>query len=126
VRKRRNVHAFDIPSYLELVEEAAELVRYWNAVSKGALQLVCNAYPPTVQLTQTAAELVPMSGWAIGDAIIQAAPPSADLGNADIFIGLVNSPCGGAADGNRVITGTYQEVGQRGWQWCSKCLSLGF
>jgi RNA polymerase subunit RPABC4/transcription elongation factor Spt4 len=121
-----DVPVAEIPSFLEMLDLANALARYWDMASKGALQLAVYGYPPTVQLTQTAAKLAPMSRWDIGTAIIQAAQPEADLGSSDIFVGLVNTPCGGGAQGNRVVAGVYQELGQRSWRWCAKCQSLGF
>ena len=115
----------EVPSYLDLVELGGALERYWDEVTRGALDLAFNVYPRLVALPQDAATLRGMHRWAIGDAIINAAPGE-DLGWADVFIGLVNTPCGGGAEGNRVIGGSYQELGQRSWAWCSKCQSLAF
>jgi RNA polymerase subunit RPABC4/transcription elongation factor Spt4 len=114
------------PSYSDVVGLANNLATYWAAVSNGSIQLAVNVYPRIVALPLNAADLVPMSRAAIGDAIIEAASPEADLSGMDIFVGLVNTPCGGGDQGNQVVTGFYQELGQRHWMWCSKCQSLAF
>ena len=116
--KASDVSTVEVPTYTELVDVAGELVKYWGAVSKGALNLVATVYPPIVALPKSAGELAPMSRWDIGDVIINAAGAKAGLGAFDILFGLVNTPCGGGAAGNRVIAGWYQELGQRGWRWC--------
>jgi hypothetical protein len=121
-----DVTAADVASYQDFVELADELATYWAAVSKGAIQIAVNVYPRIVALPLTAAELSLMGRSAIGDAIVKAAAPDADLDSMDILVGLVNTPCGGGAQGNRVVSGVYSELGQRHWWWCSKCQSLGF
>jgi hypothetical protein len=127
VRARASdVPSFALPTYVEVVELGGELSRFWNEVSKGALNLVFHAYPREVALPQTASVLAGMSRYAIADAIIAAASPDITAGDFDIFVGIVNTPCGGGAQGNRVIAGIYQELGQPAWAWCNKCQSLAF
>lgn len=127
VRARASdVSTFALPTYVEVVGMGAALSRYWGDVSKGSLNLVFYAYPREVALPQTASVLAGMSRYSIADAIIAAASPDISAGDFDIFVGFVNTPCGGGAQGNRVVAGIYQELGQRGWAWCNRCQSLAF
>jgi RNA polymerase subunit RPABC4/transcription elongation factor Spt4 len=121
-----DVPSFALPTYLEMVEIVGELSRFWNEVSQGSLNLVYHDYPQEVALPQTASVLAGMSRSDIADAIIAASSPPISTSDFDIFLGLVNTPCGGGAQGNRVVIGVYQELGQRGWGWCNKCQSLAF
>lgn len=115
----------EVPSDADVAALASALQRYWYDVSKGALELSLNVYPGWARLQETAATLGQMSRWAIGDSIINAVTDD-HVGVGDIFIGLVNTPCGGGDEGNRVIGGSFQELGQRCWAWCSNCESLAF
>src|SRR5262245_58266289 len=113
-----------IPTFVEVAEIAGQVSRYWKDVSRGALELAIHVYPSEVDLAQSAAELLSMERGSLADAIKRAALPDIDIAQADLWIGFVNTICGGGNVGNAVISGASQELGQRGWRWCARCHSL--
>jgi hypothetical protein len=121
-----DVAAASIPTSLETIAFGTEITRYWKDISRGAVDIAVHVHPPEIVLSQPAAVLGTVRRNVIADAIIQAAGAGVDLGQADLWAGFVNTPCDSGATGNRVIVGSFQELGQREWAWCGKCGSLAF
>jgi hypothetical protein len=115
-----------IPTVAEATVLANEIARYWQDASKGALQIAVNVHAVEVALPLPAAMLASVRRNVIADAIAQAALTDTNLREPDVWVGFVNTTCDSGATGNRVIAGSFQEVGQRGWKWCLKCQSLAF
>ena len=121
-----DVAAVSIPTLDEAAAFGAEITRYWKDISRGAVDIQVHVHPPVIPISLTAAVLGTIRRNLIADAIIPAAAPGIDLAHADLWVGFVNAACEIGATGNRVIVGTFQELGQREWAWCAKCGSLAF
>src|SRR5258708_8541998 len=115
-----------VPTFLESIQLANEISRYWKDISRGAVDIAVNVQAREVLLPQSATNLSTMSRSAIAEVIAQAAIDDTDLSEPDVWVGFVNTVCDEGASGNRVIKGSFQELGQRASKWCLKCQSLAF